>query len=105
MEALWLCDVERATADCPVMDEVTGPDIVLKPGRLLDTAIGTGPAFRAQFPGFSQPQGPSQSQAVPEPANPLEIHRPAPTDQQGMNAAVAVTRMPPRQSFDLTGQR
>ena len=55
MEALWLCDVEGATTGRPVVNEVTGPDIVLKPGRLLDTVGGAGPTFRAQFPGFSQP--------------------------------------------------
>ena len=86
---------------CPIVDEVASPDIVLEPGRLIDAAIGAGPRFRAEFPGFSQPHRPLQPQLDPEPPHAFDIDRPPSPQQQGVNHAVPETRMSTRQPFDL----
>ena len=83
---------------------ITGPYVVLESGRLPGTTVRTRTRLGAQFPGFPQPQKPSQTQAVSEPPHPLEVHRPAPSDQEGMNPPVAETGMSPSQPFDLSDQ-
>jgi hypothetical protein len=50
--------LERSTSRCSIVNEVTGPNVVLEPGRLLNATVRTGPRFRARayallFPGFS----------------------------------------------------
>src|SRR5512135_1028791 len=97
--------LERTAVGRPVVDEVTGPHVVLEPGGLRDATIDTHPRLRAEFLGFSQPQRPPQPQLVPEPSHALEVHRPASADQHRVDPPVAVPRVPPRQPFDLPGQR
>ena len=96
--------LEGTTVGRPVVNEVARPNVVLEAGRLLDTAVAAGARFGAEFSGFSQPQRPLQSPLVPEPSHPLEVDRPAPADQHRVNPPRAVTRVPPRQPLDLSGQ-
>src|SRR5271165_342475 len=44
--------LEGTTAGCPVVNEVTGPNVVLEPGRLLDATLGADPRLGAEVPGF-----------------------------------------------------
>ena len=62
------------------------------------------PGFGPSFLGFLSLKGRLSPRLVPEPPHSFEVDRPAPADQQGMDPPVSVTRMPPRQSFDLPGQ-
>jgi len=87
-----------------VGDEVVGPDVVLEARRLLDTTVGTRPRFRPKFPQFSQAHGPPQTQLVPQPPYPLEVHRPALFDQPGMDTPIAIARVPARQPPDNAHQ-
>ena len=96
--------LERTSPYRPIVDEVAGPDVVLEPSRLLRATIRTDPWLGAEFPGFSQPHGPPQPEAVPEPTNPLEIDRPTPSHKQSVNHPVSVSRMPPRQALNLPDQ-
>src|SRR5512135_1123683 len=95
--------LERTTLGRPVVNEVTGPHVVLEPGWLRDATIDADPRLRAKFPGFSPPQRPPQPQVVPGPPHPLEVDRPTPPDQHRVNPPVSVTRGPPRPPFDLPG--
>ena len=66
--------------------------------------ISAGPRFRAEIPGFSQPQWPSQPQSIPEPAHSLEVHQPAPAGPAGHGFGSNRNEMSVRQAFDLLAQ-
>src|SRR5580704_6330533 len=93
--------LEWTTVCRSVVDEVTCPHVVLEPGRLPHATVPAGPRLGAEFPGFSQPHGPLQPQFEPESVDPLEVHRMASPDQEGVDATVSVTGMAPRQTLDL----
>src|SRR5262249_62070525 len=96
---------ERLAVGGRVVDEVAGPDVGLDPRRTLRAAIAAGPRLGPEFPGLPPPDRPPQAQLVPEPTDPLEIHRPAAAEEHRVDAAVAVARMPPGQPLDLGDQR
>jgi hypothetical protein len=66
--------LEWTPSSRPIVDEVACPSVVLEPGRLLNATVHARPRFRAEFPGFSQPQGPPQPQAVPKSPHLLEVN-------------------------------
>ena len=49
--------LERTAAGGPIVNEVTGPDVVLEPGWLLDAAIVLVPGFGPNFLGFLSLKG------------------------------------------------
>ena len=86
------------------MNEIACPNIVLKSGRFLDATVAPDAKLGTEFPGLFPPHRPFQSQLDPEPMDPLEIHRPAPTIEHCVDSPVAESRVSSGQTFDLLDQ-
>src|SRR6516162_11127388 len=94
--------LERFPVHRAVRDKVVRPDVVLALGRLARATVGTRPWLRPRFLGSFQADRPPQSQLVPEPADPFEIHRPALLAQASMDPPITETGMSPCQPPDGT---